>query len=56
MHEVRQGEKLYDPSEFGGTQIDSRFLDGWIGHGELMGIQSQLERICANLYGIIWTS
>ncbi|KAH8798221.1 hypothetical protein F5882DRAFT_458187 [Hyaloscypha sp. PMI_1271] len=22
MHEVRQGEKLYDPSEFGGTQID----------------------------------
>ncbi|KAN0101846.1 hypothetical protein V8E51_012356 [Hyaloscypha variabilis] len=22
VHEVKQGEKLYDPSEMGGTQID----------------------------------
>jgi MIOREX complex component 7 len=25
VHEVRHGEKLYDPAEMGGTQIDSRF-------------------------------
>jgi hypothetical protein len=26
VHEVRTGEKLYDPSEGGGTNIDCKYL------------------------------
>jgi hypothetical protein len=26
VHEIRHGEKFYDPSEMGGTKIESRLL------------------------------
>jgi hypothetical protein len=36
VEEVRRGEKLYDPSETGGTQIDSRFRPSkaWISESD----------------------